>query len=80
VLLYSYARDEIDSVFLPIFEQIHKLVGGQVTGVWLKRRAKFKVLLLPKRAHYRQYSWLEDSDRMSIYTSISKESFRREQS
>ncbi len=59
-------REDIESVFKPIFEQILKLVREQVDDIRNKYREKLKVVLEREIPNLRLYFWLEGLDQTCI--------------
>jgi len=67
-------REEINSLFIPIFDQIYDLVDGQIQSVLDKSDnsdAKIKVLIGASFVDFRPYSWLGASGQMITCLTIS---------
>ena len=67
-------REEIDSLFVPIFDQIYDLIDGQIKSVLANSdnaRAKTKVIMyIETHCDFRPFSWLGGLGQMSICPSI----------
>ena len=80
-VLLLIGRGEIDSIFVPIFEQIYYLVDGQIQSVLNKSDSsneKIQVQNVRQSAHVRPYSWLGDLGPMNISLNISETEFKSE--
>ena len=73
--IFLTIREEIDSLYVPIFDQIIELIEGQRESVRVRHDAEIKVTKMCIVPNFRQSLWLEALDLMTTSISLLKIGF-----